>query len=104
MNMHRQFPVGLLTGLGITLTALAQAPSQFELQAPPAIFGLTLSRALAADVDGDGDLDVVGLGPLALVRNDGPAGFTDVTAQQMLPGSSGDPATRNPDGNGRRIP
>ena len=83
MKLLRQFPVGLLTSFCITLTAHAQATSQFELQAPPAIFGLSLARALTADVDGDRDLDVVGLGPLALVRNDGPAGFTDITALQM---------------------
>ena len=79
----------LLPGLALLQPAAAQAPSQFELQAPAAIFGLSLFRSTTADVDGDGDLDVLGTARVAiydavhLLRNDGNGHFTNVTTQQM---------------------
>ena len=49
-------------------------------------------QTLAADVDGDGDRDVVFARPgVQLFRNDGTAGFTEVTATK-LPGNLGQPS------------
>jgi hypothetical protein len=70
--------------------AVAQVPAKFGLEAPQPISGLKLQRIFPVDVDGDGDLDVLGTAPvffsytaLYLLRNDGNGQFTNVTTQQM---------------------
>ena len=90
MKFHRQFPLGLLPCSCLTLAGLAQAPTQFGLEAPQPISGLNLERMVAADVDGDGDLDLLGtarvfinIDAVYLLRNDGNGRFVNVTTQQM---------------------
>ena len=75
-----------LLGAGL---GLAQAPPQFGLVAPPAFAALQLTRTWTVDVDGDGDLDVLGTArslvhdALYLLRNDGNGVLTDVTTAQV---------------------
>jgi hypothetical protein len=80
----------MATMLLLCAVAPAQAPPQFLLEAPSPIAALNLQRTVTADVDGDGDLDVLGTGyfgwsyhALYLLRNDGNGQFTDVTTAQM---------------------
>lgn len=76
--------------LALAASAASQAPTQFVVQAPPAIGPLNLKRTWTVDVDADGDLDVLGvrslfpgIDALFLLINDGAGHCTDVTTQQM---------------------
>lgn len=74
----------------LVVGVLAQAPTQFVVQAPAVLGPLNLKRTWTVDVDADGDLDVLGvrsifpgIDALFLLTNDGAGHFTDVTTQQM---------------------
>jgi len=80
--------------LGITLlaaaSASAQAPPQFAQLTFPSVNGALMREAVLADLDGDGDLDLCGGTGLfsftlrqVLLRNDGQAGWTDLTATAL---------------------
>lgn len=90
MKVLHQLSLAILAVVGVPWASVAQAPNQFVLQAPPPIAALNLQRTVPADVDGDGDLDVLGVGllpwaysALYLLRNDGNGQFTNVTTAQM---------------------
>lgn len=91
--MHHTLPVSVAASL-IVASAHAQV-AQFVARTPPALASLHLAHAAAADLDGDGDLDLCG-GSIPLVvprqvllRNDGPERFTDLSASlPALPGSN----------------
>jgi len=84
--------------LALALLLAASFPSpvrgQFIEDTPPELQGpVSCSGAAWGDYDGDGDLDVYfanSTGPNTLLRNDAPAGFTDVTPPELsfVPGLS----------------
>ena len=84
------------------LAAIAPAQiAQFVPRTPAALAPIFLFDVAAADLDGDGDLDLCGGSiPLfapkqALLRNDGPGRFTDVSASlPALPGGHTTQVTR----------
>jgi hypothetical protein len=73
------------------LVASATAQSQFVVRTPLGLANVTFVAATAADLDGDGDLDVIGWtsspAPFGVryLRNDGFEVFTDVTATHVPP-------------------
>lgn len=84
-SVARLLPLSALTCL------TAQSQFTAEIVAPYSL--LPLTSVILADVDGDGDGDAFGVGPFGphvLLRNDGRARFTDVTA--TLPSASGQPS------------
>lgn len=73
------------------LVASAPAQNQFVVRAPQGLANVTFVAATAADLDVDGDLDVIGWtwapAPFGVryLRNDGFDVFTDVTATHVPP-------------------
>lgn len=74
----------------VPLTTWAAAQEQFVPRTPPALLASALTEAVAADLDGDGDVEVFGWASLLaggpgrrLLRNDGGERFTDVTATAL---------------------
>ena len=73
------------------LVAAATAQSQFEVRAPLGLASVPFVAAAAADLDADGDVDLIGwtgsLGSMTVqcLRNDGFDVFTDVTATNLPP-------------------
>ncbi|MBL8753046.1 MAG: VCBS repeat-containing protein [Planctomycetes bacterium] len=86
--MLRPLVVVAVPALGATLCA----QTQFEARTPVAVQSSWPQEAIAADVDGDGDQDLLvcvglfgGMPGRRLLRNDGGETFTDVTATALPP-------------------
>jgi hypothetical protein len=73
------------------LVATATAQNQFVVRAPLGLASVPFAASSAADLDGDGDLDLIGwtgsAAPFTVryLRNDGFDVFTDVTATHLPP-------------------
>ena len=87
--------IGSVAGLGmigVTLRGEASAPIRFVAAAPPVSVGSIAETPVLADLDGDGDLDVVvGCSPvgtdgggLQVLRNDGSGRLVPVGAARPL--------------------
>ncbi|MCK5944021.1 MAG: VCBS repeat-containing protein [Planctomycetes bacterium] len=79
--------VRALLALALSSACPAQGP-QFVVATPAALASTSWYRSWTVDVDGDGDLDLLGspshlIAGLALLRNDGGGVFIDVTAANL---------------------